>query len=99
MAAVEDLQESRNRIAAIVRGVLEGMGRGQAVPVSLIDAVVEGTGDPAAVARATREVYGGEKPFDLVLFDTDHIGGYVFESSRPPVIAGASLLLRKLNQQ
>src|SRR5262249_10140094 len=34
-----------------------------------------------------------------VLFDTDRIADFVFESSRPPVIAGASLLLRELNKQ
>jgi hypothetical protein len=96
---VETLQSSRQRIATIVRGIFEGLGEGRSVPPPLIDAVVDGRGDRAAVQRACRAAYGPEKPFNLVLFDTDRIADYVFESSRPPVIAGASLLLRELNAQ
>jgi hypothetical protein len=89
----ETLQASRAHIAAIVRELLR-----DASP-QLIDAVVDGKGEREAVRRATRATFGDEKPFDLVLFDTDRIAGYVFESSRPPVIAGASLLLRELNEE
>jgi len=99
MTRVEDLQSNRQRIASIVRGILESLGPGRPVPLPLVDAVVDGAGDRAAVQRACRAAYGPEKPFELVLFDTDRIAEFVFESSRPPVIAGASRLLRDLNQQ
>jgi hypothetical protein len=94
----ESLQASRDHVARIVRDLLQGHFTGRPVPFPLIDAVVDGKGDREAVRRVTREACGSGKPFDLVLFDTDRIASYVFESSRPPVIAGASLLLRELNQ-
>jgi hypothetical protein len=66
------------------------------VPEILCRAVACGEGDPEAIAEATRSL-GPQAGFDLVRFDTDRIAEYVFESSRPPVIAGASKILRELN--
>jgi len=89
---LEDRQRSRDHVAEIVLRLLSGYFQGRDVPSPLISAVVDGTGDPPVVQRLTREACGDDKPFDLVRFDTDQIAGYVFESSRPPVIAGASPL-------
>jgi hypothetical protein len=95
----ESREASRDQVAAIVRDLLRSQSAEREVPPLLVEAVVDGTGDRETVRTATLTAYGPEKPFDLVLFDTDRIAGYVFESSRPPVIAGASLLLRELNEQ
>src|SRR5436309_1287816 len=94
----EDLEGSRAHIAGIVQAILASRSPGRSVPALLIDAVVEGKGVRDEVRKAA-EAYGPDKPFDLVLFDTDRIAGYVFESSRPPVIAGASKILRDLNEE
>ena len=95
----EDLASSRNRVTEVVRGVLASGFGGQPknVPETLVSAVVDGRGDGDAVSCATRESFGDTSPMELVLFDTDQIGNYVFESSRPPVIAGASKILSTLN--
>jgi len=66
------------------------------VPGGLPRAVATGRGDRAEVAGLARSL-GSEAGFDLVRFDTDRIASFVFESSRPPVIAGASKILRDLN--
>jgi hypothetical protein len=66
------------------------------VPEELSRAVATGQGDRAGIAGLTRSL-GPEVGFDLVRFDTDRIASFVFESSRPPVIAGASKILRVLN--
>lgn len=50
------------------------------------------------IRETTLRIFGTERPLELVLFDTDQIGSYVFESSRPPVITGASTFLRELNE-
>lgn len=69
------------------------------VPEPLVHATVHARGDRSAVATATRQLTGGaEPPFELVLFDTDRIGDWVFESSRPPVLEGASAILDGLNR-
>src|SRR5262245_24488516 len=95
------VEESRKAVAEVARAALaENLDGGAAeIPSPLLDAIASGTGDRAAVREATRKLCGTEKPLELVLFDTDRIADYVFESSRPPVIAGASTLLRKLNDQ
>jgi hypothetical protein len=94
----ESLQASRDHVGRIVRDLLQSHFMEREVPSFLLDAVVDGKGEREAVGKATREACGPDKPFDLVLFDTDRIAEYVFESSRPPVIAGASLLLHELNK-
>lgn len=63
-----------------------------------MDAIASGKGDRRAVLDETRRIFGTGKPLDLVLFDTDRIASYVFESSRPPVITGASTILREINE-
>ncbi|MFY9823112.1 MAG: hypothetical protein WAM82_17145 [Thermoanaerobaculia bacterium] len=68
----------------------------EAIHAELVRAVATSQGDRAEVARLTRSL-GSEAGFDLVRFDTDRIASFVFESSRPPVIAGASKILRALN--
>ncbi len=98
---VENLASSRKRVAAAARAALAAgfEGRPERVPEVLVIAVADGRGDPESVARATREAFGDRPPLELVLFDTDQIGQYVFESSRPPVISGASRILERLNQR
>jgi len=96
---IENLQASRDAIAGIVRGILASRFPGKAVPPGIVEAVVDGKGSKEEVRKATAAAYGTEKPFELVLFDTDQIAAYVFESSRPPVIAGASAILRDLNRE
>src|SRR6185295_16950727 len=66
------------------------------IPEGLSRAVATGQGDRGEIAGLTRSL-GSEVGFDLVRFDTDRIASFVFESSRPPVIAGASKILRDLN--
>jgi hypothetical protein len=92
-------QLGKGRAAEVVRGLLASrLGGPDRVPQDLIDAVALGKGDREAVRRKTLDVCGTEQPFDLVRFDTDRIREYVYESSRPPVIAGASRILLSLNQ-
>lgn len=88
-------------VARTVRSTLgRALGRSaEAVPEALVDAVAHGTGDRAAVGAASRECFGDRAGIDLVLFDSDEIGSYVFESSRPPVLEGASSILRRLNEE
>lgn len=89
----------KNRAAEIVRGLLASCLGGQGgAPQALVEAVALGKGDRETVLRVTREACGTDQPFDLVRFDTDRIREYVYESSRPPVIAGASCILRELNE-
>ncbi len=88
----------RERVMLAARAALEQVaGRGTVVPPELTAAVADGCGDREAVEAATRRVFGARGPLDLVLFDTDRIAEYVYESSLPPVIAGASAILRGLN--
>ncbi|HSS48510.1 MAG TPA: hypothetical protein VLX28_06160 [Thermoanaerobaculia bacterium] len=85
------VQEIARRALAASAGVAPGD-----VPDELTRAVATGQGGREKVARLTRSL-GPEVGFDLVRFDTDRIASFVFESSRPPVIAGASKILRALN--
>jgi hypothetical protein len=92
-------QPSKGRAAEVVRDLLASrLGGPDRVPQDLIDAVALGKGDREEVRRKTLGVCGTEQPFDLVRFDTDRIREYVYESSRPPVIAGASRILLSLNE-
>ncbi|MEA2600059.1 MAG: hypothetical protein QOF89_1051 [Acidobacteriota bacterium] len=84
-------QEIARRALASSAGVAP-----ESIPERLSRAVATGQGDRAEVAGLTRSL-GPEAGFDLVRFDTDRIASFVFESSRPPVIAGASKILRDLN--
>ncbi|MDY7095795.1 MAG: hypothetical protein SX243_22700 [Acidobacteriota bacterium] len=93
---LETQEESLSEVRNVVRSALAGAGE---VPELLIRAVAEGAGERSAVEAATRRIFGENKPLELVLFDTDRIGSYVFESSRPPVLKGASVILERLNQQ
>jgi len=40
----------------------------------------------------------GDARLELVIFDTDRIGSYVFDSKRPAVITGGSKILKDLNE-
>ena len=84
-------QEVARRALAASAGVSS-----ESIPEGLSRAVATGQGDRMEVAGLTRSL-GPEVGFDLVRFDTDRIASFVFESSRPPVIAGASKILRDLN--
>ncbi|MCP4655364.1 MAG: hypothetical protein GY856_08090, partial [bacterium] len=96
---LENLASSRIRVEEVARSALAPgfAGQPQRVPEALVSALVDGQGARDEVAEITHNAFGGEPPLELVLFDTDQIGGYVFESSRPPVIAGASKILSDLN--
>lgn len=86
--------------AVVRRALASGFGDNvDAVERSLVEAVAHGRGDRNVVREETRKVFGEEPPLELVLFDTDQIGRWVYESSRPPVIAGASRILEELNQE
>jgi hypothetical protein len=85
------VEEIARRALAAAAGVAPGK-----VPEKLSRAVATGEGDRAEIADLARAL-GPEASFDLVRFDTDRIASFVFESSRPPVIAGASKILRDLN--
>ncbi|HYU30779.1 MAG TPA: hypothetical protein VEW48_01330 [Thermoanaerobaculia bacterium] len=92
--------ECRERVMRAARAALEQVaGRDAVVPQELAAAIAAGQGDRKAVEAATRRIFGDRRPLDLVLFDTDRIAEYVYESSLPPVIAGASTILRDLNAE
>lgn len=93
----ETLEESRRRVREAARRALVGASRGGALPESVLTAIADGRGERATVAATCRETLGERPVMDLVLFDTDRISDYVFESSRPPVMTGASTILRDLN--
>ena len=96
----ESQSDSRERVLAIARQALrQESGGGPGVIDLLARAIATGEGRRATVEAASRELFGDRRPLDLVLFDTDRIAEYVFESSRPPVIAGASTLLREINAE
>lgn len=91
-------RESLDHVSAVARSALRQAGGGREVPAELVHAVAEGRGERARVTELSRQLGGPDgKPLELVLFDTDRIASYVFESSRPPVLAGASKILRGLN--
>jgi|GEM_PF-6966221 len=89
--------DSREHVREVARHALKEAGGTGEAPAELVLAVAEGRGERARVADLTRQLAGEGKPLELVLFDTDRIASYVFESSRPPVLAGASKILRDLN--
>lgn len=89
-----DERESLERVSEVARKALREAGGGRDVPGELVRAVAEGRGERGQIAELSR----GSNSLELVLFDTDRIASYVFESSRPPVLAGASGILRNLNQ-
>ncbi len=93
------VDQSRGTVARIAGLALAQQmnGRDADVPRALVQAIASGTGDRAEVLEETLRSFGSDKPLELVLFDTDSIASYVFESSRPPVITGASTILRNLN--
>jgi hypothetical protein len=97
----QTVEESRTAVADVARAALaESLGgRAVEIPSALPDAIASGTGSQDEVRETTRRIFSTDRPLDLVLFDTDRIASYVFESSRPPVITGASTLLRELNDQ
>jgi hypothetical protein len=97
----EDLNWSREAVARVaIRALAQRMnGRETGVPKALVDAIASGRGDRSAVQEQSRRLFGSDLPLDLVLFDTDSIANYVFESSLPPVITGASTILRELNDR
>jgi len=97
----ETLAESRQRTRELARQALAPAlkpGRRE-VPEAFLTAIADGVGDRASLAREGREAFTREQPMELVLFDTDRIGEFVFESSRPPVIRGASRILERLNEE
>jgi CRISPR RNA silencing complex Cmr2 subunit-like protein len=97
----QHLDQSREAVARISSAALARRmnGRREDIPAPLVEAIVSGQGNRTAILEETRRVLGTAAPLDLVLFDTDSIARYVFESSRPPVIAGASTILRDLNER
>ncbi len=91
-------RESLEHVSEVSRNALKEAAGGRDVPSELVRAVAEGQGVRDRVADLSRRLGGdGGKLLDLVIFDTDRIASYVFESSRPPVLAGASKILRGLN--
>jgi hypothetical protein len=97
---VSERQQVCEDVAAVARRALVQASGGRAVPAELVAAVAEGRGERASVAASCRGLgAAAAPPLDLVLFDTDRIASYVFESSRPPVLAGASAILRGLNDE
>ena len=74
-------------------------GRAEEIPPALVEAIASAQGDRGEVLRQTERIFQTDRPLELVLFDTDRIADYVFESSRPPVIAGASAILKGLNAE
>ncbi len=94
----ETRESSSRHVADVAKRALSPHFSDGEVPPALLEAVAAGQGNREEVRRITEKACGSGKPFDLVLFDTDRISDYVFESSRPPVIAGASKILDDLNQ-
>ncbi len=93
------LEASVQRLTAAAQRALDHAA-GRPVPDELARAIAAGVGDRTRVAALSRDMFGaGAKPLALVLFDTDRIASYVFESIRPPVLAGASKILHDLNQE
>lgn len=82
------------------RGLAGGFGGDPgAVASPLVEAVVHGRGRLDELERVTAEAFGDRRPLELLLFDTDQIADWVFESQRPPVLEGASAILRGLNER
>src|SRR5579872_3715511 len=64
-------------------------GRAEEIPPALVEAIASAQGDRDEVLRQTEQVFQTDRPLELILFDT----------SRPPVIAGASAILKGLNAE
>jgi hypothetical protein len=93
---VETKIAARQAVEEIARRALalSFEGKPESVPVELVKAVAKGEGD----RRQVRQLEPEGKPLALLRFDADRIAEFVFESSRPPVVAGASAILRALNR-
>lgn len=97
----ESLVEARGSVAAVIRRALAQSLRLDidAVPEELVLAIAEGRGDRERLTELLDSLGAEGSPrLELVRIDTDQISAFVFESSRPPVIRGASEILRSLNQ-
>jgi hypothetical protein len=95
----ESLAVATERLVATARRAL-ARAAGREVPEDLARAVAEGRGDRGRVAAACCDLFGvGAEPLALVLCDAARIAAFVFESIRPPVLAGASKILRGLNDE
>lgn len=92
-------EQSRSHlIQAATTALAAGFGGTGSVPPELARAVALGTGERPEVESALRGgTWPHEHPIEVVRFDADQIGDFVFESVLPPVIAGASSLLHDLN--
>ncbi len=95
----ESFEFCRHRVEQVVRLALaQGFGDDpEKVPPVLVEATAGGEGDRQRIVAATQDAFGDLPPCEFVVFDTDQIGSYVFESARPPVIAGASRILSDIN--
>jgi len=90
MPESRDSHVTRDRdLERVVRDALAPDGSASSSVSDAVEAVVKGRGEASQLGQSA--------PFDAVLFDTDAIGRWVFESSRPPVVEGASTILRELN--
>lgn len=87
------LQGATPHLEKVATKALAGTFSDENAPRRLIQAVVHGSGERRGIEALTR----GRITFDMVVFDTDRIGAFVFDSSRPPVIMGGSKILEKLN--
>jgi hypothetical protein len=95
---VPDRKQDSDHVAAVARRALHQAAAGRAIPPEHVRAIAAGEGNRSALLATSRSLYGEANPLDLVLFDTDRIASYVFESSRPPVLAGGSRILYGLNR-
>ncbi|MDP9119884.1 MAG: hypothetical protein M3O15_00705 [Acidobacteriota bacterium] len=92
-------EQSADHVAKVARRALQQAAGGRPIPEELVRAVAQGTGDRSTLASRSRGLFDSlVKPLDLILFDTDRIAAYVFESSRPPILTAGSKILRDLNQ-
>ncbi|MFN7963389.1 MAG: hypothetical protein U0002_19160 [Thermoanaerobaculia bacterium] len=93
----ESRAQSRERVEHVARRALEGAGQWQGTPLDRLK--LEAIACGRVPGEQDREFASdASKPLALLRFDSDAIASFVYESSRPPVIAGASALLRKLNE-
>ncbi|CAM2070110.1 hypothetical protein SCOR_32345 [Sulfidibacter corallicola] len=78
------------------RSLSEGLDLSE-IPDAWVDAVVTGQGSRTGLRQAMK-AWNHSRPLALIRFDADRIGGYVFESYSPPILCGASELLKGLNE-
>lgn len=91
-------QSRRHLIQVATDALAAGFGGASSVPPELARVVALGTGKRPEVEEALRRGnWPHGHPLEMVRFDADQIGDFVFESVLPPVIAGASSLLHDLN--